>query len=115
MQEIFFFMPLVTAHNDFISNIIGISLLVAIFRRQKEAKMKCNVGGTDMVTRLIVGVVLLLIGFLVPMNAVWQTVVLVLAAIALLTGLVHYCPINAMLKFDSCAHKKETPGGSSGA
>ena len=77
--------------------------------------MKCNVGGTDMVTRQIVGVVLLLIGFFVPMNAVWQTVVLVLAAIALITGLAHYCPINAMMKFNSCEHKKDEPGGGSAA
>jgi disulfide bond formation protein DsbB len=74
--------------------------------------MKCNVGGTDMTTRLVAGVVLLLIGFFVPMNAVWQTVILALAAIALITGFIHYCPINSMFKFDSCEHKKDDSGGS---
>ena len=41
---------------------------------------------------------LLLIGFLVLMNTAWQAAVSVLAAVALSTGLVRYCPANALFK-----------------
>lgn len=69
--------------------------------------MKCNVGGMDMAARLVIGAILLVVALVVPMNAVWQTVVLVLAAIGLVTGAIRYCPLNALLGFNSCAQKQE--------
>lgn len=67
--------------------------------------MKCNVGGVDMIARLVIGAVLLIVAFLVPMNALWQTVALVVGVIALLTGIVRYCPANALLGLNTCARK----------
>lgn len=69
--------------------------------------MKCNVGGIDMAARLIVGAILLGIAFVVPMSTGWQIAVFVLAAIALLTGLLRYCPVNAMLGLNTCARQAE--------
>lgn len=64
--------------------------------------MKCNVGGVDMYARLVIGVVLLVVGFSVPMATMWQTVVFVLAAIALVTGAIRYCPLNALIGLNTC-------------
>ena len=71
--------------------------------------MKCNVGGLDMMFRLIGGIILLAIAYSVPM-AEWLLVVLVVvAAIALITGLARYCPANALLGFNTC--KVKASGG----
>ena len=73
--------------------------------------MKCNVGGMDMAARLIGGVILLVLGFAIPMSTMWQTVVFVVAAIALVTGIVRYCPANALLGFSSCAKQSQESQG----
>lgn len=69
--------------------------------------MKCNVGGVDMAARLIIGAVLLIAAFTVTMSAMWQTVLLVLAAIAIVTAVIRFCPLNAMLGFNTCSRKKQ--------
>jgi hypothetical protein len=73
--------------------------------------MKCNVGGVDMVARIVLGVVLLGTAFVVPMSTVWQTVLLVAGTIALVTGAIRYCPLNALLGFNSCGKKPLRSGG----
>lgn len=71
--------------------------------------MKCNVGGMDRAARLTVGVVLLLVGFFAPIPAGWQIIVFILAAVALVTGLARYCPLNAAIGLDTCpSDRKET-------
>lgn len=69
--------------------------------------MKCNVGGIDRTGRLVLGVVLLLVGLLAPLGMTWQIVVLVLAAVALVTGIVRFCPANALFGINTCEQKKE--------
>lgn len=69
--------------------------------------MKCNVGGIDRAGRLVLGVVLLLVGLLAPLGMTWQIVVLVLAAVALVTGIVRFCPANALFGINTCEQKKE--------
>ncbi len=64
--------------------------------------MKCNVGKVDMTARFIIGILLLVVGFAVPLSAVWQRVVLALGAIALVTGAIRYCPVNALLGLNTC-------------
>lgn len=59
--------------------------------------MKKNVGGADRIFRIVLGVVLIAIALLVPLEPVWRGVLLVLAAIALITGLVRFCPLNALI------------------
>lgn len=73
--------------------------------------MNCNVGGVDMVTRIVVGAALLGVAFVVPMGTVWQTVLLVAGVIALVTGAIRYCPLNALLGFNSCRKKPPQSGG----
>lgn len=78
--------------------------------------MKCNVGGVDMVGRLILGLVFLAVGLAVPMSTILQVILFVVAAVALVTGIVRYCPANALLGINTCAahdkpdSKSEPPG-----
>lgn len=64
--------------------------------------MKSNVGGIDRTLRIIVGIVLLLVGLAAPLEMTWRIVALVVAAIALVTAFVRFCPINAMLGINTC-------------
>lgn len=64
--------------------------------------MKCNVGGIDRTGRIVIGIVLLLVGLTAPLDMIWRIVVLVIAAIALLTGIARFCPANAILGINTC-------------
>jgi disulfide bond formation protein DsbB len=59
--------------------------------------MKCNVGGMDRTARLVVGVILVLAGLLAPVTMPWRILLFIIAAIALVTATVRYCPANAVL------------------
>ncbi|MDD2701727.1 MAG: DUF2892 domain-containing protein [Sideroxydans sp.] len=73
--------------------------------------MNCNVGGIDRTLRIVVGIVLLLIGLLTPVGPVWQAVALIIAAVALITAFVRFCPANAMLGINTCSDaEKKTKG-----
>lgn len=63
--------------------------------------MKPNVGGIDRIGRIVVGIVLLIVGLAAPMGMAWQVVVFVIAAVALVTALVGFCPANALLGIDT--------------
>jgi hypothetical protein len=74
--------------------------------------MNCNVGGFDMIARIVAGAILLVVAFFVPMETVWQTVIIVLGTIALVTGLIRYCPANALLGLNTCKQEpRRTAGG----
>lgn len=59
--------------------------------------MKPNVGGMDRFGRIALGIVLLVIGLEAPIGAIWQIVALVVAAVALVTAVLRFCPANALL------------------
>ena len=54
--------------------------------------MNMNEGTIDRVVRIVLGVVLLYVGIMV-VGGVWGIVIDVLGAIALLTGIVGFCPL----------------------
>ncbi len=64
--------------------------------------MKCNVGGLDRSGRIVLGIVLLLVGLLMPIEMTWRIVALVIAAVALITAIVRFCPANAIFGINSC-------------
>ena len=64
--------------------------------------MKPNVGGMDLNLRMVFGIALLLTGLLAPISTVWQIVVLVVAAIALITAVLRFCPANYLLGINTC-------------
>ncbi|WP_435627749.1 YgaP family membrane protein [Candidatus Ferrigenium straubiae] len=64
--------------------------------------MKCNVGGIDRTGRIVIGVVLLAVGLAAPIEMTWRIVALVVAAIALVTAIVRFCPANAAFGINTC-------------
>lgn len=64
--------------------------------------MKCNVGGLDRTGRIVIGIVLLVVGLAAPVEMTWRVVALVVAAIALLTAIVRFCPANAIFGINTC-------------
>ena len=64
--------------------------------------MKPNVGGMDRIGRIVLGIVLLIVGLVAPVGALWQIVALVVAAIALVTAVVRFCPANYLLGINTC-------------
>jgi hypothetical protein len=55
-------------------------------REQGEA-VKQNVGGIDQQIRIVLGMVLLLVAILAPLNTTWKLVLIIIGAIALITGI----------------------------
>ena len=64
--------------------------------------MKCNVGGIDRTGRIVLGVALGVVGLAAPIGMTWMIVALVVAAIALITATVRFCPANAILGINTC-------------
>ena len=62
--------------------------------------MKLNVGGVDKVVRIAVGIALL--GLIVALEGSVRWIGLV-GIVPLVTGLVGYCPLYALLGIDSCS------------
>lgn len=69
--------------------------------------MKCNVGGIDRTGRIVLGIVLLIVGLLAPIETSWRIVALVIAAIALVTAAVRFCPANAIIGINTCEGEKK--------
>lgn len=59
--------------------------------------MRVNVGKTDQIIRIVVGVALLLWSFFGSQGVFWSIVLLVLGAIALYTGITKKCPLYKAL------------------
>ena len=69
--------------------------------------MKCNVGGIDRTGRIVLGIVMLVIGLAAPIEMTWRIVALIIAAIALITATVRFCPANAIFGINTCEGKDE--------
>ncbi len=61
--------------------------------------MKVNESNTDRIIRTLAGIVLLALYFTGVVTGGLGIVFIVLGAIALLTGIVGFCPLYALLKF----------------
>jgi hypothetical protein len=66
-----------------------------------EANMKTNEGAIDRVLRVIVGAGILSLAFIGP-----QTPWAYLGLVPLLTGLVGFCPLYAVLGINTCGARK---------
>ncbi len=60
--------------------------------------MHVNEAGWDRVLRVVLGIVLLVLGWGGIVSGGWGTVFKVLGFVPLLTGLVGWCPLYALLK-----------------
>ena len=61
--------------------------------------MKANVGGIDKGVRIVAGLMLLALIFVLEGGARWWGLI---GLVPLVTGLVGYCPVYALLGIDSC-------------
>ena len=58
--------------------------------------MSKNEGNIDRVIRVIIGLIMLYVGFFV-MTGIWGTVVGVLGLVPLITGAIGFCPIYTLI------------------
>ena len=66
--------------------------------------MKVNVGGIDKVIRIVVGLAILSLVFILEGNARWWGLI---GIVPLATGLFNFCPAYAILGLSTCPMKKE--------
>jgi len=66
--------------------------------------MKANVGNTDRIIRILLGIIFLILAFAVFVS-VWKWIFIVLGIIALFTGIVRFCALYPLLKINTA--KKE--------
>jgi uncharacterized membrane protein len=63
--------------------------------------MKINEGRTDRIIRIVLGIVLLVLGIAVIATGWLEWIVVALGAILLITGIVGFCPLYALLKLNT--------------
>jgi hypothetical protein len=63
--------------------------------------MKVNESGLDRVLRVVVGIALILLYLLGVVGGTLGVVFIVVGAIALITGLVGFCPLYSLLKIQT--------------
>jgi len=69
--------------------------------------MPKNVGGMERAIRLVVGITLLVLAFLHVVTGTLAIAAYVIGAIALVTGLIRFCPLWSVFGINTCstAHK----------
>jgi len=64
--------------------------------------MRCNIGSTERTIRIVLGIVLLVVGYAAGLPP-WASIVAYIAgAIALLTGAIRFCPLWQVLGVNTC-------------
>ena len=70
--------------------------------------MKKNVGNPDKVIRIILAIVMLALYFTNVITGTWGIVLLVAAAILVLTSFMSSCPLYSIFGFSSCPLKSSS-------
>ncbi len=63
--------------------------------------MKHNEGRTDRIIRIVLGIILLILGIAVIATGWLEWIFVALGAILLITGIVGFCPLYALLKINT--------------
>lgn len=61
-----------------------------------------NVCGNDRAIRIVVGIVLAAFALLSDVDTTWKITAGIVAAIALITAAVKFCPLNSLLHINTC-------------
>ncbi|QRZ14383.1 DUF2892 domain-containing protein (plasmid) [Paracoccus methylovorus] len=67
--------------------------------------MQINIGSTERALRLILGVVLVLLPFLTALSMLWTWVSVIAGLVLVVTGVVRFCPLWAMLGICTAGRK----------
>lgn len=67
--------------------------------------MTCNVGNLERVIRIVLGVVLIGVGYLAALPTGWAIAAYAVGFIALVTGAVGFCPAWKLFGVNTCATK----------
>ena len=67
--------------------------------------MKTNEGPVDSVIRVIAGIVLIALGLFGVANGAWLWITYILGAILLVTGILGFCPLYRLFKFNTVKNK----------
>ncbi len=70
--------------------------------------MSCNVGGIERPIRIALGLVLVAIGSLAELPVAGMAIALIAGVIALVTGIIGFCPLWALVGFNTCPVKMDT-------
>ena len=65
--------------------------------------MISNVGGIERPIRILLGVLMLGIGAFANLSLLGTAIVLIVGTVALVTGVIEYCPLWTLLGLNTCA------------
>ena len=69
--------------------------------------MTCNVGNAERVMRTIAGLSVALFALLGPVAGAWQIAIFIIAAVAVVTGVLGFCPLHTVLVgISTCSVKR---------
>jgi len=68
--------------------------------------MKKNMGSSDRIIRLLLAVVFAVLFFTNTVTGIAGIILLVLAAVFVLTSLINFCPLYSMMGLNSCGTKQ---------
>jgi Ca2+/Na+ antiporter len=68
--------------------------------------MKKNMGSTDRTIRFILAAIFIVLYFTNTISGIWGIVLLVLAAVFILTSFVSFCPLFAPFGLSTCSKKE---------
>ena len=70
--------------------------------------MTCNLGGIERPIRMVLGLVLIAIGSFADLPPVGTGIAFVAGTIALVTGVIGFCPVWALFGLNTCPTKNPT-------
>ena len=72
--------------------------------------MHKNIGDTDKIVRLTVGIIFIIIALLIPL-ILWKWIFGIIGGILFVTSIVRFCPLYVLVKFDTTG-KRDRKGES---
>lgn len=69
--------------------------------------MKKNMGSADRITRLVIAAIISGLYFTNVINGTLGLILIILAAVFVLTSLISFCPLYTILGLSTCATKKK--------
>jgi hypothetical protein len=69
--------------------------------------MKRNIGGLDKTIRLLIAVVIVILAYADKINGKLALVLLIFAAVLVITSIINFCPLWAIFKLNTLGKKKK--------